>query len=270
MTTIVFCHAHPDDEASQTSGSMARAADQGDRVVVVFATNGEHGEVAADAVEGESVADYRRREAEASAKVLGLARIVWLGYADSGMTGWEQNHAPGSFFGADLDEAARRLADVLDEEDADVLVGYDWHGGYGHPDHIKVHHLAHRAAGLARRTPRLLESTFNRTAISRQIAEARELGVELDDDFDPESPMDDGNPFGTPESEITWEVDVSSYVTQRRASMEAHRSQATDIEPFLAMPAEVFATLFGSEYYLEPGDGAPMRPGWPFSPLPGG
>src|SRR6476620_9686322 len=123
MSTIVYLHAHPDDEASQTSGAMARAVAEGHRVVVVFATYGEHGEVAADAVEGVSVADYRRREAEASAAAIGLARIVWLGYADSGMTGWEQNDAEGSFHQADLDEAARRLADVLDDEDADVLVG---------------------------------------------------------------------------------------------------------------------------------------------------
>ena len=177
MSTIVYCHAHPDDEASQTSGAMARAADEGHRVVVVFATNGDHGEVAADALDGETVADYRRREAEASAKVLGLARIVWLGYADSGMTGWEQNDAEGSFHRADLDEAARRLADVLDEEDADVLVGYDWHGGYGHPDHVKVHHLVHRAAPLARRAPRVLESTMNRTAMVRQFEEARAAGL---------------------------------------------------------------------------------------------
>jgi LmbE family N-acetylglucosaminyl deacetylase len=85
------------------------------------------------------------------------------------------------------------------------------------------------------------------------------------DEFDPEAPMDDGNPFGSPESEISWHVDVTSYLTQRRASMEAHRSQATDIEPFLAMPEEVFATMFGSEYYIEPGVDGPMRTGWPMS-----
>ena len=67
MSTIVYCHAHPDDEASQTSGAMARASAEGHRVVVVFATNGDHGEVAEDAIEGETVADHRRREAEASA-----------------------------------------------------------------------------------------------------------------------------------------------------------------------------------------------------------
>src|SRR3954452_4920059 len=150
MATIVFCHAHPDDEASQTSGAMARASAEGNRVVVVFGTHGEHGEVAADLPDGETVAAYRRREAEASARVLGLSRIAWLGYGDSGMTGWEQNHAADSLHAADLDEAARRLADVLDEEDADVLVGYDWHGGCGRPHHVTGHALVHRAAPRGR------------------------------------------------------------------------------------------------------------------------
>jgi LmbE family N-acetylglucosaminyl deacetylase len=263
VSTIVYCHAHPDDEASQTSGVMARASAVGHRVVVVFATNGDHGEVAADAREGETVAEYRRREAEASAAAIGLARVAWLGYADSGMTGWEQNDAEDSFHRADLDEAARRLADVLDEEDADVLVGYDWHGGYGHPDHVKVHHLVHAAAALARRTPRLLESTMNRTDMTRMFEEAKAAGA-LDWDWSPEDPMDDGNPLGTPEEEITWEVDVSAYLDRKRASLEAHKSQATDIEQFLEMTPEIFARAFGTEHYIEPGVDGPMRRGWPF------
>ena len=60
MTTIVFCHAHPDDESSQTSGAMARASAEGNRVVGVFATHGEHGETAADLAAGETVAVYRQ------------------------------------------------------------------------------------------------------------------------------------------------------------------------------------------------------------------
>ena len=263
MATIVYCHAHPDDEASQTSGTMARAAAEGHRVVVVFATNGDHGEVAPDAVEGETVADHRRREAEASAAAIGLARIAWLGYADSGMSGWEQNDHEGSLHRADLDEAAARLADVLDEEGADVVVGYDWHGGYGHPDHVKVHHVVRRAVELAAQRPRLLESTTNRDEMIRLVAMGREAGMDVGD-FDPAQPMDDGNPFGTPEDEITWRVDVSAYLDHRRASLEAHRSQATDIEEFLGMSDDVFALAFGTEHYIEPGLDGPMRLGWPF------
>ena len=191
MSTIVFLHAHPDDEASGTAGSMARASAEGHRVVAVYATNGEHGEVPADLAVGETIIDRRRRDAEESARVTGTHRVAWLGYADSGMTGWDQNSHAESFHSADLDEAARRLADILDEEDADVLVGYDWHGGYGHPDHVKVHHVAHRAAQLAARMPRELEATMNRDHIRRQFEAARAAGVELD--FDPDGPADDGS-----------------------------------------------------------------------------
>jgi LmbE family N-acetylglucosaminyl deacetylase len=266
MATIVFCHAHPDDEASQTSGTMARAAAEGHRVVVVFGTGGELGEVAADAIDGEPVAAYRRREAEASASVLGLARIAWLGYHDSGMLGWEQNDADGSFHRADIDEAARRLADILEEEDADLVVGYDWHGGYGHPDHVKNHHVVRRAVelvGLAGTRPRHLESTMNRSEMIRLFEVGRAAGVDVGD-WDPTKPMEDGNLFGSDEDEITWRVDVSAYLDRKRASLEAHRSQATDIEEFLAMPADVFELAFGHEHFIDPADGGPMREGWPF------
>jgi LmbE family N-acetylglucosaminyl deacetylase len=266
MSTIVFVHAHPDDEASQTSGSMARAADQGDRVVVVFATNGDHGEAPTDLAPGETVVDRRRAEAARSAEVLGVARIAWLGYSDSGMTGWAQNDDDGSLHRADLDEAGRRLADLLDEEDADVLVGYDWHGGYGHPDHVRVHHVTHRAAELAARRPRVLESTMNRDRIRAMVQGARDAGATDVGGFDPDVPLDDGNPLGTPEAEIHWRVDVAAYLGRRRAALEAHRSQATDIDFFLGMPDEVFTAMFGTEHYIEPGRDPGIRDGWPFTP----
>ena len=154
MATVVFLHAHPDDEASQTSGTMARLVSEGHRVVTVYGTGGEHGEVPDDLAEGETLADRRRIEAEASAAVLGVSRVAWLGYTDSGMTGWEQNAWDGAFAAAPVDEAAGRLAAVLDEEGADVVVGYDWHGGYGHPDHVKVHGVVHAAGALAARARR--------------------------------------------------------------------------------------------------------------------
>jgi LmbE family N-acetylglucosaminyl deacetylase len=261
MATLVFVHAHPDDEASQTSGSMARAVADGHRVVVVFATNGDHGEPPADLSDGETVVERRRLEALASAEVLGLHRVAWLGYADSGMSGWEQNHHDGSFFRADLDEAAGRLAALLDEESADVLVGYDWHGGYGHPDHVKVHQLVHRAAELAGARPRLLESTMNRDVMRQMFTLASAAGVS-GSEWDPDAPMDDGNPLGTPEAEIHWQVDVTDYLAQRRAALTAHASQTTDVGVMLAMPDEVFALMFGTEHYIEPGREPGMRSGW--------
>jgi LmbE family N-acetylglucosaminyl deacetylase len=264
MSTIVFLHAHPDDEASQTSGSMARAVDEGHRVVVVFATHGDHGEAPDDLAAGETVVDRRRSEAEASAAAIGLHRVVWLGYADSGMTGWDQNSHEGAFTAAPVDEAGERFAAVLDEEDADVAVGYDWHGGYGHPDHVQVHRVLHRGADLARRRPRVLESTFNRDAMRRFSEQARAAGASDDEAFDPDQPMDDGNPLGEPESAIHWQVDVGPWLDRRRAALEAHRSQTTDVGMMLSMPPEVFAVFFGREHYIEPGRDPGMVAGWPF------
>lgn len=268
MSTIVYLHAHPDDESSQTAGTMARATDDGHRVVVVFATDGRFGEVPGDLADGETLVMRRRREAERAAEVLALSRIEWLGYRDSGMTGWEQNVATDSFLAAELDEAAGRLVAILDDEHADVLVGYDWHGGYGHPDHIKVHQTVHRAAELARHRPRLLESTMNRDAIraSRERWSAA-LGPDAtppEFDFDPDQPMDDGHPLGEPESAIHWAIDVSSVLARKRAAMEAHASQTTDIGAMLAMPEAMFATAFGTEYLIEPGRPPGMVHGWPF------
>ena len=41
--TLLAFHAHPDDEALLTSGTLARAAAEGHRVVVVVATDGDEG-----------------------------------------------------------------------------------------------------------------------------------------------------------------------------------------------------------------------------------
>lgn len=265
MSTLVFLHAHPDDEASGTGATMRLLADAGHRVVCVYGTNGDHGTIPGELAEGETVSVWRRREAEASASVLGIARVDWLDYADSGMTGWEQNGHETSFHGADLDEAARRLVAVLDDEDADVVVGYDWHGGYGHPDHIKVHHVTHRAAELAARRPRLLETTMNRDHMRRLYVAAKDAGVEGSEDWDPDGPADDGNPMGTPEAELHWHVDGRPVLAAKRAALACHASQE-DVGWMLGMPEEQFAAVFGDEWFIEPGKAPGLVDGLFLSP----
>jgi LmbE family N-acetylglucosaminyl deacetylase len=271
MGTLVAFHAHPDDEAIATGGSMARAHAEGHRVVLVVATGGEHGEVPDDLKPGETLADRRRTETEQSAAALGVDRIVWLGYTDSGMTGWEANLDDRSFWNADLDEAAERLAEVLRDEQADVLTIYDWHGNYGHPDHIKVHQVGSRAEQLvASEMPglRVFEATMNRDEIRRFIAAAREAGEPMspgdEDEFDPDGPMDDGNPMGTSEDELTLVVDVLAYVGNKRRAIASHSSQVTDSGFFAQMPDEMFASAFGKEWFIEHGREPGLRPGWLF------
>ncbi|QRN80876.1 MAG: PIG-L family deacetylase [Nocardiopsis sp. BM-2018] len=290
MATLVCFHAHPDDEAISTGGTMAIAHDSGHRVVLVVATDGRHGEVPDDLTAGETLVDRRRTETMQSAAVLGIDRVVFLDYADSGMTGWEQNGHDGSFWRADVDEAAARLAGVLVEESADVLTTYDWHGGYGHPDHIQVHRVGTRAAEMARATLpalRVLEATMNRDELARLAAahaetmpDAAQPGTGDSDaspdadvagiaDFDPEGPADDGNPFGSPAAEIALEIAVSSVVARKREAIAAHRSQVSDSAFFLTLDDAAFTAAFGREWFIEPDRTGPPQLGWVFDHLDG-
>jgi LmbE family N-acetylglucosaminyl deacetylase len=259
MATIVFVHAHPDDEAGLTGGSMARAAAEGHRVVLVICTDGANGETPDDLGDGETLVDRRRAESAASAEALGIAAVHRLGYKDSGMAGWPQNGDPDAFCQADVAEAGERLATILSEEAADVVVLYDWHGNYGHPDHVQVHRVGHRAADLAA-TPHRFEATMNRDFMVRHRDLSPSPDAEVE--FDPNGPMDDGNPLGSPEAEIGLAVDVTPFLAQKRQALAAHASQVTDIGMMLSMPPAAFDAFFGTEWYIVPGSDTPLHGGW--------
>jgi LmbE family N-acetylglucosaminyl deacetylase len=249
---LVSFHAHPDDECIACGGVMRKAADEGHRVVIVVATRGECGEVPDGFLAaGEELAARRATETQASARILGAARCEFLGYRDSGMMGEPTNVAPGSFWRAPVSEAARRLADLLAAERADVLTCYDAHGGYGHPDHIQVHRVGMRAAEIAG-TPRVYQNTMNRDYLRRGrqafATEAAAAGVELPD-------VDADAQFGSPESEITAAVDVTAFADVKRKAMRAHPSQISEQSFFLAMPEEPFGYAFGTEWFIRAGQG---------------
>jgi LmbE family N-acetylglucosaminyl deacetylase len=164
MATVVAFHAHPDDEVLLTGGTLARLAAEGHRTVVVVACCGGLG---ADP-------ETRLAELRASAAWLGVARVVHLGYADSGHGAVLYPDPPGQvrFARADPDEAAAKLAALLREEGADLLLSYDPQGHYGHRDHVMVYRVGARAAQLAGPV-RVLESTMPRELIIRLLAPVR-------------------------------------------------------------------------------------------------
>jgi LmbE family N-acetylglucosaminyl deacetylase len=250
MGTLVCFHAHPDDEAIATGGVMAKAAAEGHRVVLVTATRGEHGEVVDGYLAaGESLAERRITELSDASAILGVARQEFLGYVDSGMMGTPENDAPESFWRADLDEAAGRLAAILTSEEADVLTVYDDHGNYGHPDHIQVHRVGVRAAELAS-TPRVFEATVNRDVMQLRLLEASASG-------DPriagqaavmvERGLDQ---MGSPAEMINTEVDVRPWLDRKRKALFAHGSQVNEASFFAIMPPEAFEVAFGQEWFI--------------------
>lgn len=253
--TIVSLHAHPDDETLLTGGTLARLHAEGHRVVVVTATDGALG-LAARAHQRRGIAGTRRRELEAACEALGVDRLVTLDYPDSGM----HDEGPADRFTArPLAWPAARVAAVLVEEHADVLTIYDRNGGYGHPDHVRVHHVGLSAAKLAG-TTRVLQATTDRARLRRALRAVEWLpGL-------PEGFTTDGiEDTFVPPSELTHRVDVRAYTQQKRAAMTAHRSQATSdrgdrtIALALRMPPAVFAIAFGHEWFAEVGTKPPSR-----------
>jgi LmbE family N-acetylglucosaminyl deacetylase len=253
VATLVCFHAHPDDECISTGGTMARAAAAGHRVVLVVATKGEHGEVPDGFLDaGEQLWERRVKETERSAQILGVQRVEFLGYVDSGMMGTPENDAPESFWQADVDDAAERLASLLREERVDVLTAYDEIGGYGHPDHIQVHRVGLRAGELAA-VEHVYQATINRDHLIRGM---RERSAELSEEARANMPDFENSPnFGMPETVITGAVDVTDYLDHKRRAMQAHASQISDQSFFLQMKPEQFAYAFGTEWFIRTGHG---------------
>ena len=248
MSTVVALHAHPDDETLLTGGTLAAAAARGDRVVVVTATDGGEGLTRGSA--GRVLAAHRARELEAAASALGVHEVVHLGHTDSGSVG---TPAPGSFATLDPDRVADEVVAVIDRVGADVLIGYDAHGGYGHPDHRQVHRVARIAA--ARTGVRLLEATVDRdrlVQVARVLAHVPGLRRLV-----PASGFTDAF---TPGAEIGLRVDVRDQVRRKQQALRAHASQERGgirtVAVLGRMPRPLARRVLGTEWFLTPGDPA--------------
>lgn len=244
--TLVFFHAHPDDEALLTAGTMARADAEGMRVVLVTATAGEAG--LADPGMTGALGSVRLAELERSARILGVQRLEVLGYPDSGLTGTAHPGGEPSFSQVPVAKVAEQLARIVREERAAALIGYDASGGYGHPDHRQVHRCARAAAAL---TPgaTLFEATAPRWPFATGVRIADAV-LTLPPDFDRQAYEE----AFTPSDEITHRVDVRDYADFKRAALRAHASQATGadvrtLDALLRLPRPVFRMLLGTEYY---------------------
>ena len=252
--TVVFVHAHPDDEALLTSGTMADLVRRGHRVVLVVATDGAAGLADVHHV-GRDLASVRHDELEASARALGVSEVYWLGYGDSGLNAevLPQPDAPTPLVYAARDEVVTRLAGILRDEAAGVVVGYDVNGGYGHPDHMAVHEIVYEAAARAG-VPRILEATLPRDPLVRLVHAVGWLRFVVRG-FDP-TMFDDA--FAARPA-ITHVIDVRHLVDVKRASLRAHASQASGgsvprtVALLLRMPRRLYARLFGREYFIERG-----------------
>ncbi|MEW6083721.1 MAG: PIG-L deacetylase family protein [Chloroflexota bacterium] len=137
--TILAVLAHPDDETFGLGGTLALYAQRGYNTYYVCATRGEVGAADEEFMKGyKDTAEMRTDELMRAAKMLGLKKVFFLGYRDSGMPGSEDNKHPNAQVAHSIEEVAGRVVKYIRELKPDVVITFDPIGGYKHPDHIHI------------------------------------------------------------------------------------------------------------------------------------
>ena len=256
---MLLVHAHPDDETINNGVTMAKYAKDGAQVTLVTCTRGEEGEVlvaelaslASD--KDDKLGQHREVELKDAMAHLGIADFRFLGapnkkWRDSGMMGMPQNDRTDVFWQSDLDESANELVKIILEIKPQVLITYDEFGGYGHPDHIKAHRVAMRAAEIAEtkgwKIEKIYWNTMPRSVIQMGIEKMKEVGSDF---FGAES-VDD-LPFAKPDELVTSVVHAPEFVPQKLAAMKAHATQIAVDGPFFALSNNLGLSVWGDEYY---------------------
>ena len=261
--TFLAVHAHPDDEASSTGGTFRLLANQGVRTVLVCCTNGECGDGPdgakpdADHHDGDEVAAVRAIELDNAVEILGISRLVRLGYRDSGMKGWPQNSDPESFWATPVSVAAEKLAAVLREERPQVIMTYNEYGFYGHPDHIQAHLITHAAIKLLDYEPTLYYNAIPDSVMARYSErwaqeEREKAAAELEKGVgqDPEVPGErEEIPMGTPDADIGAAIDISDVTDAKFDALAAHKSQIAE-SFWMKMGREQFKQVMSTEWFI--------------------
>jgi N-acetyl-1-D-myo-inositol-2-amino-2-deoxy-alpha-D-glucopyranoside deacetylase len=260
--SLLTVHAHPDDETISTGGVMARYSRAGHRVICVTCTGGEHGEIVVPELDTpENHARLRTIRADELARALAQLGPIdsrHLGYIDSGMMGTPQNEEPGSFWTADVDEAAGRLVRLVRETRPQVIVGYNDFGGYGHPDHIRAAQVAklafaragdgewypeQLAEGLTPWTPaKLYEAVMDMTRRQELLEIMQQRGVRTwltghEDETDEERAEREAHVarMAAAAGPKTTSVDVREVLDAKVAAIREHVTQIAEGSWFLAL-----------------------------------
>lgn len=285
---LMAVHAHPDDETF-AGGIFGRYADEGARTVLVTCTLGEEGEIVDPTMDADAIrprlGEVRTAELRCSVEALGIERLHLLGYRDSGMVDTPANANPLAFTNVDVEAAARRLVALVRAERPQVLITYDEHGGYGHPDHIMAHRIATIAYESADDTARFpvqpgeagpwqpsklyyvawprerlmqlreeiiargLPDPFARFAAAQEEERRKQEQAKAEGATEASEASNDQS-FIQPEAAVTTFVDVAPYFDRKVASMRCHRTQFSEANNFmLALPPDLARRAMSEESF---------------------
>ncbi|NNC75840.1 MAG: mycothiol conjugate amidase Mca [Acidimicrobiia bacterium] len=248
--SLLAIHAHPDDESSKGAGTVARYSDAGVRCVLVTATGGEAGDILNPAMDrpevAENLASIRADELAEAAEIIGFDEVIMLGYRDSGMPDTEPNAHPEAFVNVQFDAALERLVRIVRAERPQVVLGYDEHVRYPHPDHVRVHDLSlelFEAAADAERFPDAgepweISSLYAPVFTVRRVETLHTamLGLGHESPFEQWLERLDG---ATDEDKDLVHIDITGFHGRARDALRAHRTQVDPDGFWFQVPIDI-------------------------------
>lgn len=252
---MLMSFAHPDDEAFGCAGVVALNKQRDIYTALICATKGEEGEISSpELATPDNLGQVREQELREAAHIMGVDDLYFLGYRDSGMAGTPANQHPMAFTNADASAVIPRLVRFIRSIRPQVVITFDPTGGYGHPDHIAIHHHTvaafHAAAdpaydpdlGEPWQAKRLFYPAFRREMFEEMREQLLAQGLE------PPAWGDDGE-FPLPDQTVHAEVDIHSVVATKWAALHSHRTQFGSNNPFRLVPEEFILKLISTESF---------------------
>ena len=263
MLTLMVVFAHPDDESFGIGGTLARyGADPEVRVVLVCATRGEAGEISDPSLATpERLGEVREQELRCACQILKVDELCFLGYRDSGMAGTPDNQHPDCLVQAPLEAVTAQIVASIRKHRPQVVICDNEFGGYGHPDHIKLHQATVAAfaaaadparfpeAGLPHQPERLYFTAFSMGLLKVVVRlmplfgrDPRKFGRNGDIDL---------TQMVSWETPVHARIDVRAYYDVKQRASACHRSQGGPGEAFRWLPGFVVRRMFGFETFQQ-------------------
>ncbi len=201
MKKVVCVFAHPDDEAMGPGGTLAKLSQEGE-VYLLCATSGN----VSDNDQPEKLAQVRRDELLASAKILGIKKVDFLGFDD------------GQLNNNSYQQLVEKISEKVTEYQPDTLLTFNINGVTGHLDHIAV---ALATSFVFQKTDFIQTLLYFCLEKSMQEQWAKNYFIFI--------------PPGYSENEVDEVVDVSAVWQQKLEAIKAHHSQQGDVDNILKL-----------------------------------
>src|SRR5512138_2648467 len=173
--SLLVALAHPDDEIFH-GGVLAHLADRGVRVTLVCATDGEAGRPHPSVGPVEDLGALRVEELRLSCARLGLEPPVLLRFHDSARKERQRRDDPHALANVDMLDVETALRGIIADVKPHVIVTFEPHGGYYHPDHVAIQRATTAAffssGGLGDEAPDRLFYASMLTDVFRGLAHA--------------------------------------------------------------------------------------------------